>query len=250
MKRWQTMTTPSDDILDLLTAYALDALEPEEITHVHALLASNPELRATLAELRVTADTLPYGLPEASPAPELRQRVLDHATGRNGRRPSAATVRPAWGRGWLLGLSGLAATALVAAAIGWGQVVSLRGELTQTRTELAHARDNLALAQTVIATLHGTTGQGAMVRTSAGTTVFTVKLPALPPGRTYQLWRMPKDSQPLSAGLFIIDQQGYSTLALDQQPQSGEQVAVTNEPAGGSDGPTSDPLIIGPVQNT
>jgi anti-sigma-K factor RskA len=242
--------TPSDDILDLLTAYALDALEPAEITHVHALLASHPELRATLAELRTTVDTLPYGLPEATPAPELRQRVLDYATGRDGRRPPAATARPTRRRGWLLGLGGLAATAVVAAAVGWGQVVSLRGELTQTRTELVRAHQALGTAQAVIATLQGTTGQGTLVLTSAGNIVFTVKLPQLQPGRTYQLWRIQGKNKPQDAGLFTVDQQGYGIFDLGQQPQRGETVAVTDEPNPGSAQPTTPVLISGEVQNS
>ncbi len=244
------MTTPSDDILDLLTAYALDALEPEEITHVHALLASRPELRATLAELRAAVDTLPYGLPEATPAPELRQRVLDYATGRDGRRASAATGRPGRGRGWLLGLGGLAATAVVAAAVGWGQVVSLRGELAQTQIVLERTRADLTTAQTVIASLEGTTGQGTMVRTRAGNTVFFVKLPQLQPGRTYQLWRIQGKNKPQDAGLFTVDQQGYGIFDLGQQPQRGEIVAVTDEPNPGSAQPTSPVLISGEVRNS
>jgi anti-sigma-K factor RskA len=251
------MTTPSDDILDLLTAYALDALEPEEITHVHALLANNPELRATLAELRSTVDILPHGLPEATPAPELRQRVLDYATGRAERRPAAPVALPRRVRGWLLSLGSLATAALVAAAIGWGQATTLRGDLaqtqndlTQTQAELVRSREDLATVQAVVASLQGTSGQGTMVRTSAGSTVFVVKLPQLKPGRTYQLWRMHEDIAPLSVGLFTVDQHGYATLDLGEQPQTGEIVGVTDEPEGGSPGPTGEPLIAGPVQST
>jgi anti-sigma-K factor RskA len=272
------MTTPSDDILDLLTAYALDALEPEEITHVHALLARHPELRTTLAELRSTVDILPHGLPEAAPAPELRQRVLDYATGRAERQPAAPVALPRRVRGWLLSLGGLATAALVAAAIGWGQAATLRGDLAQTQAELVRSRGDLAqtqaelvrsrgdLAQTqaelvrshedlatvqaVVASLQGTSGQGTMVRTSAGNTVFVVKLPQLEPGRTYQLWRMHEDIAPLSVGLFTVDQHGYATLDLGEQPQIGEIVGVTDEPQGGSPGPTGEPLIAGPVQST
>src|SRR5437870_6633121 len=117
------MTSPPDDILDLLTAYALGAIAPEEIARVSALLDEQPELRATLAELRAAADMLPYGLPEASPPADLRQRVLDRATGRAG----PATASPPRQianrmRGWLLGLSGVVAVAIVAAAIGWAQL--------------------------------------------------------------------------------------------------------------------------------
>jgi anti-sigma-K factor RskA len=245
------MTAPHDDISDLLAAYALDALEPEEIARLHMLLDERPELRAILAELRATADKLPYGLPEAAPPTELRQRVLDYATGRAPREPAVPTRLPGRVRGWLLGLGGLAAAAVVAAAIGWGQVLGLRNELTQTRAELAAAHDDLASAQAVIATLQGGGGQGAMVRTSNGATVFVVRLPELRPGRTYQLWRIQANTPPASAGLFSVDQQGYGVFALEsgQQPQAGEVVAVTDEPSGGSPGPTADPLIKGEVQS-
>src|SRR5262245_56977171 len=162
------MTAPHDDIQELLAAYALDALEPEEIARLHALLEERPELRATLAELRATANKLPYGLPEATPPAELRQRVLDYATGRALPAPAA----PKRGRGWLLVLGGLAAAAIVAAAIGWGQVIGLRGEVARANAELADvqnqlttAQHDLITAQEVIATLQGDGGQGSMVRT-------------------------------------------------------------------------------------
>src|SRR4029453_16341434 len=241
------MTAPHDDIDDLLAAYALDALEPEEIAHLHALLDERPELRAVLAELRSTANKLPYGLPEATPPPELRQRTLDYATGRAARAPARPPRRV---RGWLLGLGSLAAAASIAAAIGWGQALSLRGEVARANAELAAAQNDLASAQAVIATLQGDGGQGSMVRTNDGATVFVVKLPALQPGRTYQLWRIQGDTAPASAGLFSVGPLGYGTFALaaGQQPQAGEIVAVTDEPAGGSPGPTTPPLIAGEVK--
>jgi anti-sigma-K factor RskA len=241
------MTAPHEDIEDLLAAYALDALEPEEIAHLHALLDEHPELRAVLAELRATANKLPYGLPEATPPAELRQRTLDYATGRAARAPAR---RPGRVRGWLLGLGSLAVAASIAAAISWGQALSLRGELARANAELAAAQDDLASAQAVIATLQGGSGQGSMVRTNDGATVFVVKLPALQPGRTYQLWRIQGDTPPTSAGLFNVGPLGYGVFPLEagQQPQAGETVAVTDEPSGGSPGPTTPPLIAGEVK--
>src|SRR6185503_9755071 len=102
------MTSPHDDtdnMMELLTAYALDALEPEEFARVSALLEARPELRSTLAELRAVADQMPYALAPADPPPDLRQRVLDHATGRG--RPRVSGVAAGIGvraRTWLLGL--------------------------------------------------------------------------------------------------------------------------------------------------
>jgi len=242
------MTLPQDEILDLLAAYALDALEPEEIARLNRLLDERPELRATVAELRATANQLPYGLPEAAPPPELRQRVLDYATGRAERQPAAPARLPQRVRGWLVGLGALAAAALVAAALGWGQVASLQADLAQTRTELAAAHEDLATAQAVIAQLDGGTGRGTMLRTTAGKTVFVVKLPQLQPGRTYQLWRIQGNQAPQSAGLFSIDTQGFGTFDVPQPLQPGDTMAVTDEPTGGSPQPTTRPLIAGEVQ--
>jgi anti-sigma-K factor RskA len=242
------MTVLDDDILDLLTAYALDALAPEEIAEVQRLLDERPDLRATVAELRATANQIPYGLPDATPPAELRQRTLDYATGRTSRQTAAVAQPPSRLRGWLAALGGIAAVAVLAAALGWGQVVALRGELAQSRTELARARSDLAGAQAILATLEGSGGKGTMVRTRDGATVFAVSLPQLQPGRTYQLWRI-KDATPASAGLFTVDQQGLNVFNFDEQLQSGETVAVTDEPDGGSEQPTMQPLIAGKVQS-
>ena len=242
------MTSPPDDILDLLTAYALGVIEPEEIARVSALLDEQPELRATLAELRATADMLPYGLPEASPPTELRQRVLDHATGRSAPATTSPPRRVANRlRGWVLALSGIAAVAVLAAVIGWVQLFQTRELLAQSRAELAQTQAQVADAQVLIASLTGDGSSASILRTRDGEAVLVAQLPPLQPGRVYQLWRIQGNNRPASAGLFHVDSQGYTTAALpaDQQPQAGEIVAVTNEPDGGSPGPTSKPLIAG-----
>jgi anti-sigma-K factor RskA len=227
------MTPPDDDIMDLLAAYALDALEPEEIARVSAILIERPELRATVAELRATADRLPYALAEATPAPDLRRRVLDRATGRTPPRAQAAPDGLRFrARAWLVSLAGLAALAIVAAVLGWAQAARLQNTLQQAQ---------------LIASLQGAHGSGTILSTDDGETILLVRLPPLRPGRVYQLWRIQGTSKPASAGLFTVDQSGHGTLALPlaQQPQSGETVAVTDEPDGGSLGPTTDPLITG-----
>jgi anti-sigma-K factor RskA len=257
------MGSPSDDdILDLLAAYALGALEPGEIARVSALLKERPELRATLEELRATADQLPYALPEATPPADLRQRVLDRATGRAAPRQAPAPAGwPQRARAWVLGLGMLAAAAIVAAAAGWGQLAGARSELASARAEFAttqaqivtaqaqldQLQAQIATAQKVLASLEGQNGSGAVLQISNGNTIFAAQLPRLQAGRVYQLWRIPGGGAPLSAGLFTVDQQGYGQIILPpgQQPQAGETVAVTDEPDGGSPGPTTQPLIVG-----
>jgi anti-sigma-K factor RskA len=242
------MTSPPDDILDLLTAYALGALEPSEIARVSALLDDQPELRATLAELRATADKLPFGLPEAVPPEDLRQRVLDRATGRTSPAAPGEPRRPARRMfGWLAGLSSVAVVAVLAAAIGWAQLFQARQELVGTRELLAQTQRQVAESQSLIASLQGSGGSASILRTRDGAAVMIAHLPPLEPGRVYQLWRIQGSNSPASAGTFLVNPQGFTTADLPsgQQPQAGEVVAVTNEPVGGSPGPTSDPLIVG-----
>jgi len=252
------MTALPDDILDLLAAYALGALEPDEIAQVSALLAERPELRATLAELRATADRLPYGLPEAMPSADLRQRVLDRATGRTSAAAPGRAGAIDRARAWVWSLVFAALAALLLAAIGWSQLLGARNELAQTQARVATMQSQLSLlqqqvaaAERVIASLQGQSGRGAIVQTSAGGRLFVAQLPQLSDGRVYQLWRIPDGGSPLSSGLFTVDQEGYGQILLapDQQLQAGDTVAVTNEPDGGSLGPTTQPLIVGTSTN-
>ncbi len=259
------MTSPHDDTdttMDLLTAYALDALEPNEVAQVVALLEERPELRSTLAELRAAASRLPYALADAEPPPELRQRVLDYATGR------AAPARPvpvriaARTRAWLLSLGGIAAAAILVAAIGWAQATGAQSELAQVRADLARVNTELktvrveqqqvaeVLSQAeTLAALTGSGGSGAILRTTQGQALLAARLPPLQPGRVYQLWLIQGDT-PASAGTFTVSQQGHGVLALAPAPAvlAATTFAVTDEPGpSGSPGPTTDPLIAGSV---
>jgi anti-sigma-K factor RskA len=258
------MTSQPDDILDLLTAYALNTLEPEEIAHVVKLLGEQPELRSVLAQLRATADQLPYALPEVEPPADLRQRVLDRATGRAQPVRQAAPTRPAGrARGWILALGSLAALAIIAVVFTWLQLTSVQSELARTQSDLVQARGELERTQTqqqqvvntlleaaTIATLNdaGSGGNsGKLVRAADGRAVLAAQLPPLQAGRVYQLWLIQGQNAPVSAGTFKVDPQGHGLLTLTpaQQALAADTVAVTDEPDPGSPGPTTKILIVG-----
>jgi anti-sigma-K factor RskA len=249
------MTTPPDDILDLLTAYALGTIEPDELAHVSQLLAQRPELRTLLAELREAANALPYALPEATPPADLRQRTLDYATGRTTRAPARSGGIATRMRVWVASLGTLAAVAIVAAVVGWGQFFGATSQSAQMAQQVATAQTQLndlqaqiSEATRVLASLQGEAGQAALLETNSGQTVFVAKLPRLEPGRVYQLWRIQGNNAPASAGLFTVNQAGFGQASMTNgQPAAGEVIAVTNEPAGGSPGPTTNPLIASTV---
>src|SRR5262249_39444608 len=163
------------------------------------------------------------------------------ATGRAGPRTSSTTGGLATrARTWLLGLGSLAAVALVAAVIGWAQLAGTQADLVRARADVAAAQATATAAERQIAILQGTGGQARLLRADAETTVLVAQLRPLQPGRVYQLWRIQGTNAPTSAGIFSVNPQGYGAILLGpgQQPQSGETLAVTDEPDGGSPAPS------------
>lgn len=247
------MTSTHDDQLDLLTAYALDALEPEEIVRVSALLEQQPELRVTLAELRATLGLLPLALEEAEPPPDLRRRTLDFAVGRTpAAHPASAPIRERLRR-WTYALGGLAGALLVALVVMVNQLSGTQAELVRVQAELALAQDTQRQVAQIIqqpgalVTLAGAGGQGAIVRRDDGALVLAANLPALQAGRVYQLWLIEGQNAPASGGIFTVDQQGLAlvTLPSGSQALAADTFAVTDEPDPGSSGPTTPILISG-----
>jgi anti-sigma-K factor RskA len=257
---------PTDDITDLLVAYALDALEPEEMARIGALLEGRPDLQALLAELRATAGLLPYGLPAAAPPSELRRRVLDHATGaapRLSREPAPAADLGGRLRGWLYALGGLAAATLVALVITLGQLGGARGELAQARQELNQAEQQIEALNmereqivraitdaTALAKLEGPGGGATVLRAADGELLLAAQLPPLASDQVYQLWLIAGEgAAPVSGGVFTVDAGGYGVHALGPgATASGLTLAVTAEPGPvGSPGPTTDVLVVGQI---
>lgn len=263
-----------DETTDLLVAYALGALEPEEMERVGELLDSRPDLRTLLAELRATAVMLPYALPEASAPADMRQRVLDHAVGR-GSRSSPNTDFGRRLRGWFYLLGGLATAtvvALVFALVQFGasstQLADAQRQLDQARQQLADAQQQLAARDTELASLadernqllrfalaangagslKGSGGVAGVLRADDGTLLVAAQLPPLAPGQVYQLWTIAGDNGPQSAGVFRVDAQGFGLVAVPAGAPSGATLAVTAEPGPtGSPGPTTDVLVVGQV---
>jgi anti-sigma-K factor RskA len=64
-------------------------------------------------------------------------------------------------------------------------------------------------------------------------------LPQPPAGQVYQLWLI-HNGQRDSGGLFTVDDKGYAVLLVRSLHRFSEYqaIGVTNEPAGGSPGPT------------
>jgi anti-sigma factor RsiW len=241
--------TTSDDVHTLSGAYALDALDPEEAAEFRAHLEGCAACRQEVQELRGAAARM-GAVETLRPPPELRARVLAAAdrtpqvppapraegSGVTSlRRPSPGA--PARGRRWNR-LAMAAATLVVVGggAIGVSQVLDDPPDTAATPAErVFEAADARTLGEP---TENGGTLLVAVSPSRDEMAVDTSELPALAGNRVYQLWTLEGEAVE-SAGVFD-EPGGTAAMAL---PEEGVRVAVTIEPAGGSELPTSTPIV-------
>jgi anti-sigma-K factor RskA len=272
--------TRHDEFAASAAAYALDALDIGERRQFEAHLETCAECRADVTEYRRVTAGLGVSIDPVAPPESLKARTLARAMA-----PSAAGALPPGvhlrdrrsyvSAGWLAAAAGV----MIAAAAGiyaWSlraQLDALRtmealasSQVTTLRTELAAVRgDSQRLARTVgVLTapdvvrvdLAGTAGASAasgraFFSPSRGLLFNADGLPALQAGRIYQLWMVLPNRAPVSAGLLGVGVGGSGTilavLPADLAVPKGTAVtvAITNEPAAGSPGPTTPILLAG-----
>lgn len=235
---------------ELKDAYALGALAEAEREEFERYLADHPQHQSEIDELGGVAGMLAFAPAEHEPSPELRQRVVD-AVEAEARLPRAARLRPAGRRPASARTFALAAAAaLLVGLLSWnvllqGEVQDLQGQVADARAQVEQAESANPASGTETIDLRGSwaeQGTNAEVATIEGNRVILVEdLPSVPAGRTCQVWVI-RDEVPRPSGLF--DPSGSMAAAAVTTPlHEGDTIAVTVEPAGGSDQPTSDPVL-------
>lgn len=214
-----TSTRNSSHPHDLLEAYALGALEAEELAAVESHLRRCADCRAEADELVRLAHVLPEALAAASPLEppaELRRRVLE------GFEPTHPPRAPRRRRLAPRALGAFAAAVLVALALGWGlgqqrataRERDLRARLSafvglqETVLEVVDSRN------TVKAFLQGTSrfprsyGKLYTRPDLRDVVVFGARLPTPPPDRTYHVWLTNRGRTRLVGALIVRDRFG------------------------------------------
>lgn len=260
-------------IEELLPAYALGALEGEELGELEAHLAGGcEECGRQLTLWQGDLEELAATVPAVEPSEITRARVLRLA----GATPEPAAARAAVPRrsSWKMAA---AASALLALAL-WGllgqvrmerevrslsaerdrlrgQVEVLSREVGSVRSEVLQAKQDLQVlagpgVQAVTLAGLGPT-PGAKGRTYVNPSThdalfYAFDLPALPADQTYQLWFI-ADGKPVPAGVFAVDPRGTASLRVQQVADVAkiQAWAVTVEPRGGLPQPTGAMVLKG-----
>ena len=227
-----------DEVKD---AYVLGALPEQERRELEEYLAAHPERQAEIDELGNVASLLALSPPEQEPSPELRRSIMAVV---EAQRPPART------RSWLAGVKELlsvrnltlgAAALLVIGLFSWNML--LQGQVKDLQGQVASLQDSQQSRMVALA------GTGAAQRAEAEVillkghkaVLMAEDMPRVPENKTYQIWVI-EDDVPQPSGLFEAD--GDTVAAVVEKPLDEDDViAITIEPNGGSQQPTTDPML-------
>ena len=241
--------TLSQDQHTLAGAYALHSLAPSETVRFEDHMSGCDSCRQEVRGFSETAARLAAATAR-TPPPELRERVLADVARTRQLAPAPERLpepRRRWGWGLGLVLAACLAVVVAVGAVAVDQVRQVR-ELRENEQRIAAVLAAPDAAYTTAEPEEGVTvslvyseSQGRLVFSSHGLTDSE--------NEDYQVWLTRDDGTVTSAGLLSVHESGTADplLASVEEGQTSG-VAVTVEPEGGSEQPTSDPLMAMPLE--
>ena len=255
-------------LAELYEAFALGALEPGEGVELRAHLARGcPLCTAGVSRAREAVANLAYLAPAAEPPAVLRRNLTEAV-----RQQITSQPQPQRSRSWIPAWAWTAAAALLLFSVySTVQMRRLENEtaslgqrsadeqkrscaLEAERQRYQSALNIIAAPSTKQMELKpakaNMPGVTAYWNPKMGLVLAADKMPYMPPSRTLQLWVVPKQGAPISAGMFRPGVGGQVLMVMppDEEAMSmAKALAISDEPTGGSPRPTSAPEWVGPV---
>ena len=260
--------TPSDELQNAAGAYALNAMSEAERAEFESVMADSEQLRSEVTELMDTAVELGASVAPVDPPASLRASILD-AVAKTPQLPQLAEERrsqsdasrspatpetPAELKARSRWSSPLARLGAVAAA------VALIVGLGFTVRAGVQAQQDMATASQINEIQAADDYQRAVVDLADGgsaTAVWSGQLRRaalivdgwsdLPADSTYELWYMDAEGAATPAGTFDVGDDGSRSIVLAGAMSAGDTIGVTVEPAGGSDTPSDEVVVVVPT---
>ncbi len=241
-------------VQDDLALYALGELEQAEHARIRNHLDQCPACRQELQQVLLTLGLLGMaGTEPAQPSPAVRERLLKAI---HVEKPRRAGFR----LGWAPALT-MAGLILLTSIVGIQnrslrhQLAGLQAKLAEPQSLAESARQVLLAPDAVRVTLKPVTtspqpqGRAVYIARNANLVFAADNLPPLPAGKAYELWLLPKQGDPIPAGVFKPDAKGEGNL-VNPPLRAGLEAkgfAITIESEMGSDHPTSPVVLVGTI---
>jgi anti-sigma-K factor RskA len=216
-----------------LAAYMLGALEPRETAEFERHLEACDRCQGEMRWFEPAVQTLPESVERAEPPPRLRQALMaevradarEESRRSRGRLPS--WLREGFGTRGLRIATGLAVAAFAVAAVA-GYEIGKDGSGGGGSAPPLVTREN------------GITMK--MVPEGDGGTLHLANLHQLPPDKVLEAWVRREGKIEAVPALLVPDREGQAETTVADM--SGvDTVMVTEEPQGGSETPTGEPVI-------
>ena len=244
---------PHDDVLDLLALGAAGALSDDEYRALDEMLAADPDLAREYGELQASASALAEATSEAPP-PHLRASILGAigvvdqlpapepalvtAPSPTIGHPAPSNVVPIHHRRWMIPATAAAAVLmLLVGGLIFRNVADAPGD---RMADVLNADDGVTIE------LDGSLSGLRVVASDREGAAVLMGSGVEPPGAgmVFQLWAILGD-QKVGMGTFTPAATGEVAIVIEGLDDDPEW-AVTVEPEGGSDQPTSDPIAVSP----
>lgn len=257
--------TSDKELGNLSGSYALNGLDAADLAEFETHLQQSHATRDEVTELTDTAVLLGLAVEPVQPSAGLKASIMDQldahpqlpvaaSSAAGASSASVATAafespagRKAQARWFTRPVTALAAVAAAIALFVGGGVVTTslaQNSFAQQQADQLAAINSADDAQRASVDLaDGGTATLVWSNTLLSSALIVDGLAPLPADRTYELWYI-NDAGARPAGTFGVAGSGSTWRVLDGTMKAGDTVGVTVEPRGGSDAPTTDPVVV------
>lgn len=219
-----TQHTP--ELLEMVAVYALGGIDAAtgECAQLRAHIAQCPICQDEFRQAAAVAAAIGRSAAQAPPA-ALRTKTLASLPARV--IPLSSRRQPS-----LFILAAAAAAVVIVAGLWWN----------------VHRQSERTWAATCTPTAPNCNVSGVLSIARGSLELRVHGLAALPAGKQYQAWMIVPGSPPKPEPVFSANANGDGSVAIPDAPTTGAVVAVTVEPAGGSQKPTTTPFLAAKIE--
>ncbi len=245
-----------ETLLDTIPAYAIGALEEAERREVEALLASDAEAQARLAEYEAIAELLVMSAPlRQAPAhlkDNLRQRITNPRPGNITTLPPQTEVpqRQTSQRTWITAVAAVAVLFVLAGLVGVLMLQEVQPPGGQQLWAQLRQQEDTQRFPVDSAEFEGVTGELLVSADGAQAVLRVANFPEITEDQTFQFW-LNTEGDVQSGGTWFpkADRtEFFIVLNLETPLQELVRIGCSVEPAGGSESPTGPRVFNIPLQ--